>query len=83
MAYGLLELFNKTDKKEFRHAAEQDFAYENHWFSPEHINWPDFSTLSEEKDDANTDAKDLVYSTSWCHGAPGIGFSRQRASYFL
>jgi type 2 lantibiotic biosynthesis protein LanM len=83
MGYGLLELYNKTEKKEFRHGAEQAFAYENHWFNPEHDNWPDFRILSREKGNSSTDVKDLVYSTSWCHGAPGIGFSRLHAYQIL
>jgi lantibiotic biosynthesis protein len=82
IAYGLLELFNKTDKEKFRYAAEQAISYENHWFSLERKNWPDFRTPFE-KNDTNTNGKNVVYSIAWCHGAPGIGFSRLRAYQIL
>lgn len=80
IGYGLLELFHKTDKKKFRYAAEQAFAYENHWFSVEHSNWADFRNVPKniDKNFAN-----FSYAKAWCHGAPGIGFSRLRAYQVL
>jgi lantibiotic biosynthesis protein len=80
IGYGLLELFNKTDKKEYRYAAEQAFSYENNWFSEKENNWPDFRKDSRI---INSDSQEPVYGTAWCHGAPGIGLSRLYAYKIL
>jgi len=71
IGYGLLELFNVTEKNEFLQAAENAFAYENSWYNPTRKNWPDFRELSNPADPP--------YEVAWCHGAVGIGISRLRA----
>lgn len=79
IGYSLLELFRKTDKKEFLEGAEQAFAYENQWFSKKNGNWPDFRIMTNV-DIASTRTKDKPsYAMAWCHGAPGIALSRLRA----
>jgi lantibiotic biosynthesis protein len=80
VGYGLLELFRKTDKKQFRYAAEQAFAYENHWFSRQHGNWADFRSTPNNM---YRNVASFSYAKAWCHGAPGIGISRLRAFQIL
>jgi lantibiotic modifying enzyme len=75
IGYSLLELFTKTDRKEYRKAAEQAFAYENKWFNSQNDNWPDFRRAHGFEDGEH---QGFAYSTAWCHGAPGIGLSRLR-----
>jgi type 2 lantibiotic biosynthesis protein LanM len=81
IGYSLLELYGKTEKKEFREGAEQAFSYENHWFNAQHSNWPDFRTFSNNNNDF--DHQTFTYAVSWCHGAPGIALSRLRAYQIL
>jgi lantibiotic modifying enzyme len=76
IAWVLLELYRKTHYEPCRVAAEEGFRYEQHWFSPEHGNWPDLRHYQATTTNANPA---LGYSTAWCHGAPGIGLSRLRA----
>ena len=81
IGYALLELYNVTGKEEFCKAAKHAFQYENHWFSKQNENWPDFRL-----DDQNINSKqerDLKFSVAWCHGAPGISLSRLRAYQIL
>jgi type 2 lantibiotic biosynthesis protein LanM len=80
IGYALLELFDKTQKKEFLEAAEHAFEYENHWFNKQNNNWPDFR-VDNKNDDGNFQG--FAYSAGWCHGAPGIGLSRLRAYQIL
>jgi lantibiotic biosynthesis protein len=82
IGYCMLRLFDKTKITEFRDAAEQAFAYENHWFNDRYCNWPDFRITAENADQI-FDSKRLSYSTAWCHGAPGIGLSRLYAYSIL
>ena len=72
----LLELFHVTDNSQYRTAAEQAFSYERHWFDAKAGNWPDFR---EESSRGKRYKRQVSFSTSWCHGAPGIALSRLRA----
>ncbi|MBN3880134.1 MULTISPECIES: type 2 lanthipeptide synthetase LanM family protein [unclassified Nostoc] len=64
VAYSLLRLYETTQDKVFKEAATEAIAYERSVFSPIAQNWPDFRSEKPE------------FLTSWCHGAPGIGFAR-------
>ena len=77
IAWALLELFSATGEERFAKGAEEGFAYEEAWYSPEHENWPDLRSHAVAAEPAG--AQPLVYNLAWCHGAPGIGFSRLRA----
>jgi type 2 lantibiotic biosynthesis protein LanM len=88
IGYGLLELYNMTEKKDFLEASEKAFSYENHWFSEQNSNWPDFRTniqsiIYDDDNIINEDTEALRFSKAWCHGAPGIGLSRLRAYQIL
>jgi lantibiotic modifying enzyme len=74
--YALLELFEATDDSKYLIAAEQAFRYERHWFDVAARNWPD---LREEPAKGSRVRRPLSFTTSWCHGAPGIALSRLRA----
>ena len=76
MAYALLELSRATGEPRFADAAEQAFRYERHGFDAEARNWPDFRQSAEG---GAAKADPPSFSTSWCHGAPGIALSRLRA----
>jgi hypothetical protein len=76
VAYALLELFRATGEPGYRHAAEQAFAYERHWYDEEAGNWPDLRTHLGRRRDARLP---LSFATAWCHGAPGIALARLRA----
>jgi len=80
IGYALLELFHATGTQSYRHAAEQAFSYEHHWFDEETGNWPDLR--SERGRDRHPRAP-LSFSTAWCHGAPGIALARLRAYQLL
>lgn len=88
----LLELYSTTEKKQYLDATEFAFQYENHWFSDQNENWPDFR--SEDNNESSTQdlkkggenarrEKDQKFAVAWCHGAPGIGLSRLRAYQIL
>ncbi len=76
IAWSLLELHRQTGQERFRAAARQAFRYEQHWFSAEYQNWPDFRSLSDPTFGSGGTPS---YTLAWCHGAPGIGLSRLRA----
>lgn len=79
-AYGLLELFNGTNDSRYLHASECAFDYENHWYSSEYGNWPDFRSTAIM---GGVQSSNRIYSNGWCHGAPGIALSRLRAYEIL
>jgi lantibiotic modifying enzyme len=66
-----------TGAERFRTAALAALAYERHLFSPEAGNWPDLRDLP--RSGKRRDAGQSVFSTGWCHGAPGIGLARLRS----
>ena len=68
IAYALLKLYQASGVSSFREAALEAEAYETSRFNPEVSNWPDFRRPRTEQG--------YVYSTSWCHGAPGIALGR-------
>ena len=73
-ALALFSLFAVTGQQRFRTAALQSIEYERTLFCGEAGNWRDLrrSLL------ANRDTSARNFYTAWCHGAPGIGFSRLR-----
>src|SRR5262249_25170878 len=78
-AFALLELFAATGEDRYRLVAEQAFAYERFWFDAGAHNWPDFRKTPLK----GRDSRPPVYGMSWCHGAPGIAWSRLRAYALL
>lgn len=98
IGHGLLELYAATGEGQYRYTAEQAFLYERHFFSAEESNWPDlrhtelgeyqFEGRMDELRDRQRSGNPLPpqpprYMAAWCHGAPGIGFSRLRAYQLL
>jgi lantibiotic modifying enzyme len=73
IAWALGELARSSGEDQFFQAAREATRYEQHWFDPGVMNWPD---LSRENVADPTRAPE--YSLSWCHGAPGIALSRLR-----
>lgn len=76
VACALLELFRISGNAQYRVAAERAFEYERYWFDADARNWPDFRghpSRGVRKGDV------LPCSAYWCHGAPGIAWSRLRA----
>lgn len=98
IGHGLLELYAATGEGQYRYAAEQAFLYERAFFSEGESNWPDLrhTELGEYQFEGRMDElRDRMrsnnplppqpprYMSAWCHGAPGIGFSRLRAYQLL
>jgi lantibiotic biosynthesis protein len=94
MGHGLLELYAATGEGQYRYAAEQAFLYERHFFSAPDFNWPDLrhTELGEYQFEGRLDelrermrgpnplgSQPRRFMSAWCHGAPGIGFTRLRA----
>ena len=79
-AIALLELYAVTERDEYRHAAEEGFRYERHWYRSESENWLDLRYLSGPDGDLNDGN---VYQLQWCHGGVGIGLTRLRAFQLL
>ena len=97
-AHAFLELFHFTGDRRFRYAAEQAMRYERQFFDPDRKNWPDFrhTELSEYigfglvatlRDEIRGGKQLTPYKrqsmSAWCHGAPGIGLTRIRATEVL
>ncbi|MGE8020635.1 type 2 lanthipeptide synthetase LanM family protein [Peribacillus frigoritolerans] len=67
IAWALLELAELTGHEHFRKTAIAAIDYERSLFSRKEGNWPDLREIVNSKQS---------FSTTWCHGAPGIGLSR-------
>jgi lantibiotic modifying enzyme len=76
VAWSLLELSHYFRELQFQEAAMEGFRYERHWFDASRKNWPDFRSGRAQN---REELANIVCSTAWCHGAPGIGLSRLRA----
>jgi hypothetical protein len=80
IAYALLKLFVASGHEDFRLTAEAAMEYERSWFSQGERNWPDLRQMTQYGRPIPTR---LPYSTTWCHGAPGIAISRILAAEVL
>lgn len=65
-AYALAALSDVTDREDYRVAASECIAFENHAFNASLSNWPDF----------RQGASPSRWANQWCHGAGGIGLAR-------
>ena len=73
IAWALLELASTTGEEPYRATALAAMEYERSLFSRAERNWPD---LREVEASSATDNGSTEFSTTWCHGAPGIGLGR-------
>ena len=64
IVYALLRLYAITNDQAYLQAAEEGIAYERSVFSAAAANWPDLRQNQPR------------FMVTWCHGAPGIAFSR-------
>lgn len=74
IGWSLLELWRATGEERFRHAGEEAFRYERHWYDPERGNWPDL----RDPELSGGPADGPAFMTAWCHGAPGLALARLR-----
>ncbi|GFZ90326.1 type 2 lanthipeptide synthetase LanM [Okeania sp. KiyG1] len=81
IAWALLELYQQTKQESFLVAAEAGFRYEQNWYNPQYENWPDLRNFQQGTTTGTNPTPS--YGVAWCHGAPGIGFSRLRAYEIL
>jgi type 2 lantibiotic biosynthesis protein LanM len=67
ISYSLVRLYEVTQKQIFLDSSIKLIEYENNFFSASSENWADlrYSTLDHPK-----------FTSSWCHGATGIGLAR-------
>jgi type 2 lantibiotic biosynthesis protein LanM len=76
----LLELWVFSSEKKYLEAAYRSREYENSLFDPGQQNWLDVRVLDDNPLLVYSNAvTDSDCSCFWCHGAPGIGQSRQKA----
>lgn len=71
-----LELHASRGDPRYLEGAREAIRYESHWFRADRDNWPDF-----RRSDGDEEPED--FAMAWCHGAPGIGLARARASALL
>jgi type 2 lantibiotic biosynthesis protein LanM len=77
IAYSLMRLARISGEERFQQTARQAITYEDSLFSEERQNWPDLRILEQRGDVFQTTTTDThVYTSTWCHGAPGIALSR-------
>lgn len=67
IAHALLELYRRVPDSLYPDAAIEAFAYERALYCKETGDWPDVR------------GQTTAVFCSWCHGAPGVGFSRLAA----
>lgn len=77
IACALLELYRATGESSYRSTALEALRTERAHFSAEHGNWPDLRVFEARIQEQLPDSGQRFVS-AWCHGAPGIGFSRLR-----
>ena len=80
IATALLELFEATGEESFRHAGAEGFRYIRNTYDATEENWRDYRVLNVEMPDGTLKP---MFSTSWCHGAAGIGLAHLRAGELL
>jgi len=73
-AAALIELYDLTHEPCFEQAVRGAFECERHWFNEGEANWPDLRSQPRRRL-----PRGIAFSTTWCHGAPGIALSRLRA----
>ncbi|QHS56045.1 type 2 lantipeptide synthetase LanM [Mucilaginibacter sp. 14171R-50] len=69
IAYALLRLYTITGNTAYLETANKGIAFEDAMYSAEHKNWPDLRSFSFKEGSYG-------FTTTWCHGAPGIGLAR-------
>ena len=70
-----LHLWHLTAKEKYEQLAEKVWTYEEALYDPEINNWID--VRSEEQ------KKDGIGAMAWCHGAPGILYSRMKCYKYV
>jgi type 2 lantibiotic biosynthesis protein LanM len=81
IAWALLQLSFVSNQERFQIAALNALSYERSLFSAVARNWPDLRDLTPLELPASDKKEDFM--TAWCHGAPGIGFSRLKSLGYL
>lgn len=69
IAAALFAAAELTGRADFLDTARAALSYERSLYSADHGNWPDLRS-----------ARDAFDQINWCHGAPGIGYSRALVS---
>lgn len=70
-----LHLWHLTSKDKYEQLAEKIWAYEESLYNPEINNWMDVRTGQQKIDD--------IGAMAWCHGAPGILYSRMKCYKYV
>ncbi|RYU90912.1 type 2 lantipeptide synthetase LanM [Mucilaginibacter terrigena] len=69
ITYALIRLYEVNGNQSFVDAAKKGIAFEDAMYSAAHKNWPDLRSFSFKEGSYG-------FTTTWCHGAPGIGLAR-------
>lgn len=94
ISFVFLELGNYFNEPFFYEIAKRGMDYEDHFYDEIKNNWPDFRKgyFKEEEEKWFVEQytkgnlsffEKPAYMTAWCHGSPGIGLARFRASNLL
>lgn len=75
-AYMLFKLADHSGSNEYRVCALECLKYERSLFSENHQNWPDLRGDLKGLRTGELSTQPLRFTTTWCHGAPGIGLAR-------
>jgi lantibiotic modifying enzyme len=81
MGLALLEMGIRNRRQEWIDGGLAAFAYEDQLFDEDRQNWPDLREFGSRP--VGADAPKSSFMVAWCHGAPGIGLARLRASQLL
>lgn len=81
IACALLELHRADGAEKYRQAALEALRYEAAHYDAEEGNWPDLRDASMLPAQLRTEGP--RFALAWCHGAPGVGFSRLAVRRFL
>jgi len=71
IANALLDIYKLTNNIDFLNIAKEAIKYENTLYSSKENNWGDLRNYSR-------DNEQISYPCFWCHGASGIGISRDK-----
>lgn len=70
-----LHLWQVTSKDKYEQLAEKIWSYEESLYNPEINNWMDVRLGKQKVDD--------IGAMAWCHGAPGILYSRMKCYEYV
>ncbi|MEM7516791.1 MAG: type 2 lanthipeptide synthetase LanM [Planctomycetota bacterium] len=81
-AWSLLRLSDALGDDKYRDAGRKAINFESRFFSKREQNWMDLRPIQAKLGAADYESE-CTFSTSWCHGAVGVGLARLESMRFL